>query len=125
MSRGSFPSCSLCLSLAFLVLPGCTASEEPPAQTRAAAIELGPGKLKPLSEVMAQARRIVPGKVIDVELESDIGLDDDNREPRWVYEIEVLTEDYRVVELEFDAVTGQLLEIEGAPWPADIPQGQP
>jgi uncharacterized membrane protein YkoI len=88
------------------------------------AIEI-PGKVKKLSEILAMARRIVPGKVIDVELESDVGLDDDRNESRWVYEVEILTADNRVVELEFDASTGQLLEIEGAPWPADIPKETP
>jgi hypothetical protein len=37
----------------------------------------------------------------------------------------VLSDDNRVVELEFDAVTGKLLEIDGAPWPADIPRESP
>jgi uncharacterized membrane protein YkoI len=89
------------------------------------AVELVPGKLKKLSDILALARRIVPGKVIDVELESDVGLDDDRNESRWVYEVEILTADNHVVELEFDATTGQLLEIEGAPWPADIPKVKP
>jgi uncharacterized membrane protein YkoI len=89
------------------------------------AIEGGPGEVRKLSEILAVARRIVPGKVIDVELESDVNLDDEDKAPRWVYEIEILTEDNRVVELEFDAKTGRLLEIEGAPWPADIPKEKP
>jgi uncharacterized membrane protein YkoI len=92
---------------------------------RGKVIERGPGEVRKLSEILAIARRIVPGKVIDVELESDVSLDDEDREPRWVYEIEILTEDNRVVELEFDAKTGKLLEIEGAPWPADIPKEKP
>lgn len=95
------------------------------ARGRDKAIEQGPGKVKKLSEILALARRIVPGKVIDVELESDVGLDDNRKETRWVYEVEILTADNRVVELEFDAKTGQLLEIEGAPWPADIPREKP
>jgi uncharacterized membrane protein YkoI len=75
--------------------------------------------------VLAIARDITAGKVIDVELESDVGLDDGSRAARWVYEIEVLTADNRVVELEIDALTGELLEIDGAPWPAGIPQASP
>jgi uncharacterized membrane protein YkoI len=105
-------------------LSGCSADEHA-AQTTEQAIERGPGRVRPLSEVMAMARQITDGRVIDVELESDVGLDDGNREQRWVYEIEVLTEDNRVIELEFDAVTGKLLEIDGAPWPADIPRDTP
>lgn len=88
-------------------------------------IERGPGAVKPLSEVLELARRVAPGKVIDVELESDVGIDDAGREPRWVYEVEILTEQNHVVEVEIDARTGELLEVDGAPWPADIPQHAP
>lgn len=81
-------------------------------------------QLKPLVEILALARKLVPGKVLDVELERD---DDAQGRPagHWIYEIEVLTADNRVVELEFDAVTGQLVEIEGAPWPAGVPRVTP
>lgn len=85
----------------------------------------GPGDVKKLSEILALARRIVPGKVIDVELEYDVGIEDDDAVGHWEYEIEILTEDNRVVEMEFDARTGKLLEIEGAPWPPDIPRDKP
>lgn len=124
MPRFHLPRGGVALVLAAILLAGCE-REEPLPPLPDAAIEQGPGKVRPLSEMLALARRIAPGKVIDVELESDVGLDDGGREPRWVYEIEVLTEDNRVIELEIDAVTGQLLEIDGAPWPADIPQVQP
>ena len=117
---------SRCLSLVpvllLVAMPQPHVAAEGPGEK---AIALAPGKLKKLSEILAVARRIVPGKLIDVELESDVGLDDDRNETRWVYEVEILTADNRVVELEFDAQTGQLLEIEGAPWPADIPKEKP
>lgn len=124
MSSLPFARRVLLLLLTPAFLPGCSADERA-TQATEAAIERGPGKVRPLSEVMAMARQITDGRVIDVELESDVGLDDGDREQRWVYEIEVLTEDNRVVELEFDAVTGKLLEIDGAPWPADIPRENP
>lgn len=115
-------SVAVALWLVLVLLPGCGAEQPRPAAT---AIERGPGQVRPLSEVLALARRITDGRVIDVELESDVGIDDAGREPRWVYEVEVLTGDNQVVELEIDAVTGQLLEIDGAPWPADIPKVVP
>jgi len=121
MSSLPFPGRVLLLLLTPFLLSGCSADERP-AQATETAIERGPGRVRPLSEVMAMARQITDGRVIDVELESDVGLDDGNREQRWVYEIEVLTGDNRVIELEFDAVTGKLLEIDGAPWPAGIPR---
>lgn len=112
-----------------MALPGCGRGEQVRAPIGQAAMERGPGQLKPLSEALALARRIAPGKVIDVELESDVDLDDDEQQvanqPRWIYEIEILTEDHRVIEIEIDAANGQLLEIDGAPWPPDIPRPQP
>ncbi len=88
-------------------------------------MERGPGPVVPLADILATSRRLVPGEVIDVELEYDVSFDDDRRDGRWVYEVELLTDDDRIVELEFDARTGQLLEVEGAPWPADVPRPKP
>jgi uncharacterized membrane protein YkoI len=53
-----------------------------------------------LAVILADAEAREPGKVIDVELEDH------------EYEIEVLRRDGVVVELEYDARTGRLLEIE-------------
>lgn len=103
----------LCLA-AVPAMPGQDAGEQ--------AIGNVPPKVVPLTEILATVRRIAPGKVIDVELEYDVDFDDAHPDARWVYEIEVLTERNQVVELEFDAESGQLLEIEGAPWPAGIPR---
>lgn len=58
------------------------------------------GRLVPLEPLLAQARRLHPGDVIDVELDDD------------EYEIEILRDDGRVVELTFDARSGRLLESE-------------
>lgn len=113
------PACALVLVLG--LTPGCT-KKEPHLEAAGIDLERAPGKVLPLSEILAATRRIAPGKVIEVELESDVGFDDGGRDTRWVYEIEVLTGDNRIVELEIDALTGNLLEIDGAPWPSDIPQ---
>jgi uncharacterized membrane protein YkoI len=58
------------------------------------------GQLVPLDRLLERARRDHPGEVLEVEL-------DDGE-----YEIEILREDGRVVELTFDARSGQLLESE-------------
>ncbi len=113
------PACALLLAL--VLLPGCSGNE-PDLKAAGVALERAPEQILPLSEILAAARRIAPGRVIEVEMESDVGFDDGGRETRWVYEVEVLTGDNRIVELEFDALTGRLLEIDGAPWPADMPQ---
>jgi uncharacterized membrane protein YkoI len=94
-----------------------------PAQERTEAVPtLSPDEAVPLSAILASARRLVDGKVIEVELEFDVDFEGERRDSRWVYEVELLTTDNRIVELEFDARTGELLEMEGAPWPADLPR---
>jgi|JRYK01.1.fsa_nt_gb uncharacterized membrane protein YkoI len=63
------------------------------------------GELKPLSEILAAISAEFGGKVLEVELERD--------GPRtYTYEIEILTADGRVLELEYDARTGQRLKLE-------------
>ena len=59
------------------------------------------GEFVPLEQILADAERRVRGRVLDVELEAD----DE-------YEVEMLRTDGTVVELEYDARTGKLLEIE-------------
>lgn len=110
----------ICVAFALL----CSAAvPAPPAQDAGEkAIAQVPPKVVPLTDILAIVRRIAPGKVIDVELEYDVDFDDEHPDARWVYEVEVLTDLNQVVELEFDAETGKLLEIEGAPWPAGIPK---
>lgn len=115
----------LAVPLLAALLCSCDAAEQGTQAAPVQTLERGPGAVKPLSEVLELARRVSTGKVIDVELESDVGMDDAGREPRWVYEVEILTEQNQVVEVEIDAQTGRLLEVDGAPWPADIPQEPP
>jgi uncharacterized membrane protein YkoI len=62
------------------------------------------GEILSLSEILAAAEAVRPGRVIEVELEKDDG--------RWVYELELVTPDGRLYEMEIDAATGTLLEIE-------------
>jgi uncharacterized membrane protein YkoI len=118
-----FRALLFCIAVALSCSAATPVPQAPPSQDAGEkAIERVPPKVVPLTEVLAVVRRIAPGKVIDVELEYDVDFDDEHPDARWVYEVEVLTTDNRVVELEFDAETGQLLEIEGAPWPRDLPK---
>lgn len=59
------------------------------------------GHFVPLEQVLEDALRRYPGKLVEVELE-----DDDE------YEVEILGADGVVMELEYDAVSGKLLNIE-------------
>jgi uncharacterized membrane protein YkoI len=58
------------------------------------------GEFVPLERILADAERREPGKVIDVELDED------------EYEVEILRADGVVIELEYDARDGRLLERE-------------
>lgn len=62
------------------------------------------GAIKPLSEVLAVARRHVPGEVVKVELEREDGI--------WVYEIKILTPSGRRREVEIDAQTLAVIKID-------------
>jgi len=65
---------------------------------------LDSGDIMPLENVLVLARKVEQGKIIEVELESEHG--------KTVYEIELLTTDGRVLELKFDARTGQHISTE-------------
>jgi uncharacterized membrane protein YkoI len=63
------------------------------------------GELRPLAEILASARKEFGGRVLDVELERE-------NSGALVYEIELLADDGRVLELEYDGRTGQRLSLE-------------
>lgn len=91
-----FPTlCCAALALSLLV-PSAIADEG----SRRAHEGVRRGELVPLERLLDQARREHPGQVLEVEL-------DDGE-----YEIEILRDDGRVVELTFDARSGRLLESE-------------
>ncbi|WP_100638749.1 PepSY domain-containing protein [Marinobacter salexigens] len=67
--------------------------------------EVQAGRIKPLGDILDSLLRDWDGQVIDVEFEEDDG--------QRLYEIELLGSEGQVVEFEVDAVTGELLGIEG------------
>jgi uncharacterized membrane protein YkoI len=62
------------------------------------------GKILSLQQVLGQNGLEKNGRVLEVELELERG--------RYIYEIELLTEDGRVWEYEIDAANGEILERE-------------
>ena len=62
------------------------------------------GEVLPLAKILAIAQQHVPGDVIEVELE--------NERSSLIYEIKVLTKSGRVREIEIDARTGAVVNIE-------------
>ena len=63
------------------------------------------GQLVPLTQLIDWVQTRYCGEIIEVELERDDGF--------WVYEIELLAPTGAKIEFEFDARTGDLLEVEG------------
>lgn len=62
------------------------------------------GEILPLSRILDVVAATRPGRVIEVDLERDHG--------RWIYDLEVITPEGRLYEMEIDAATGAVLEIE-------------
>jgi len=81
--------------------PGALASEGDHERARQAVKR---GEVLPLDVMVDRLSRIAPGKLIDVEFERDDG--------RWVYEFTVLQADGVIREIEMDARTARVLEIE-------------
>jgi|HigsolmetaAR205D_1030408.scaffolds.fasta_scaffold00972_7 uncharacterized membrane protein YkoI len=94
------------LLLALAMLPAMLSPTATPAdedhEIARRAVERG--EILPLSRILALIERDHPGRVLEVELDREDG--------RYVYEIEVLRTDGRVIELTYDASTGELLETE-------------
>ncbi|MFV3076543.1 PepSY domain-containing protein [Niveispirillum fermenti] len=64
------------------------------------------GEIMSLRDIMEMAERGYPGRLLEVELEIKRG--------RFVYDIELLSPDGRLIELLYDARTGELLRVKGA-----------
>ncbi|WP_369061589.1 PepSY domain-containing protein [Caulobacter sp. 73W] len=62
------------------------------------------GEALPLDVMLQRLAKVAPGEVIDIEFERERG--------RWVYEFKVLQPDGAIREVEMDAKTAQVLEIE-------------
>lgn len=69
-----------------------------------ARLALEAGEILPLSDILASAAAVRPGRVIEIELERDDG--------RWVYELELVSPEGRLYEMEVDASSGIVLEVE-------------
>ena len=62
------------------------------------------GERLSLSRILAQVERTHGGRVLEIESDRENGRD--------IYEIELLEENGRVIELEIDAITGEVLDSE-------------
>ena len=90
----------LALAMASAALPARADRDRGHDQDRArAAVQAG--QALPLKTVLARLEREAPGQVLDVELEQKDG--------RWIYEIKLLQPGGRLVKLEVDAATAEVL----------------
>jgi len=62
------------------------------------------GEILPLAEVLNRLAKVHPGRVVEVELEYSKGV--------LVYEVELVTEDGRLIEVDMNAATGDILGVE-------------
>ncbi|MGJ8605118.1 MAG: PepSY domain-containing protein [Marivita sp.] len=62
------------------------------------------GEILPLSDILQAAQTARPGRVIEVELDRDDGI--------WIYELELVGTNGQLYEIEINAATGVILEIE-------------
>lgn len=74
------------------------------------------GKILPLAAIVDRAQTRFGGEVLDVEFEDDEDDEDRNggppRSPA-IYEVKLLASGGRVLKLEYDATTGELLRVRG------------
>ena len=92
----------LCIGLLLIVSP-LSASADDIDQDEALALT-EQGVILPLQSLVDDALRRFPGRFLEAELERDDG--------RYIYELEIVTRDRRVIELEYDATSGVLLDVD-------------
>ena len=90
------------LTLALLIAPvsaGGQAQIPPDFELARDAVERG--EILPLAEVLSRLQESHPGRVIEVELEYSDNI--------LVYEVELVTDDGRLIEVDMNAATGEIV----------------
>lgn len=99
--RLNLPRCCIAGALLAALSVGVLADDVGPEVAKRL---LSEGRVRPLEEILAGVKAKVPGELLEVELELEDGV--------YVYDIKLLGPNGRVVEVEADAKTGKILEIE-------------
>ncbi|BAI73812.1 hypothetical protein AZL_a02810 (plasmid) [Azospirillum sp. B510] len=94
---------------ALLLLPVLLATAGPAARAdddhERARAALREGRILPLERIVESARQRFGGKVLDVDLEGE------EEDGGFHYELKLITADGRIMKLDYDAATGELLRI--------------
>ena len=93
------------LTLALLIAPvsaGGQAQIPPDFELARDAVERG--EILPLAEVLSRLQESHPGRVIEVELEYS--------DQRLTYEVELVTTDGRLIEVDMNAATGEIVKLD-------------
>lgn len=85
-----------------LILPGAVSHADDDAD-RARYLKQH-GDILPLEQIISAAMAVKSGQILETELDEEDG--------RYVYELEILDDRGQVWELELDATTGELLDLE-------------
>ncbi len=92
----------LAVVLVFAALPAQAGRKGDHDEARAA---VQAGEVLPLPTLLERLQRTHPGKVLELELERD------RKAGRWIYEVKLLQADGRLLKLELDAATAQVLKV--------------
>lgn len=96
----------IALLVALLSVAACDRQPATPEAGRSdeAPAPVGSGQTLPLARILAIAARATPGEVVKVELEDEHGV--------LAYELEIVTDRGRLIEMRIDARTGAILKRE-------------
>lgn len=89
------------LLLGALAVSGARASDKTDHERARAAVQAG--EVLPLPTLLQKLQRTHPGQVLELELERDDG--------RWIYEVKLLQANGRLLKLELDASTAEVLKV--------------
>lgn len=97
--------------LLICALPGLAGGQDAPTHALAPGpdVELARdlverGEILPLAKVLALLQARHPGQIVEVELEYSHG--------KLVYEVDMITRDGRLIEVDMDAATGEIVDLE-------------
>lgn len=94
------------VALALFALPAPSLADNDKMDRLSAAVARG--EVRPLSDLLEALQGPFPGKVVEVEIDEE-----DDVPGGFVYEFKILQENGRLLEIELEAATGAVIEVDG------------